>query len=440
MTTAHRPRLRRGLITLVGALSVTTLALAGCAAGDSGSTGSGTDSEKFTVLLNDENQNVKPVLEALSTGACATEEAAQPLEFSSIPQGDMDANNQLLASQDSLPTLFSAGGTPSEAAKLDKAGKLVHFDDALAALDATDDVLPSAKAVIEKLYGGNFVMLPSQYNIEGIFYNKQIFADLGIEVPTTWDELNDAAAKVQAAGYTALSASGNQGWPLTRLISGYLFRTVGPDALKAVQDGTAKLTDPEYVAAAQAIADLGAAGYFGANVTSLDYDGATNEFLTGKAAMIYMGSWLLGNINDPAQNKLPADSVGFMPFPAVDGGKGAIDQYPANVGVAITMSSSTFGPNAQAWLKCIADNFGTDSLKNQNTISGFAVNTPVDVPAITQEVLDRMADGGEGVLWFEALFNAKAGQDSSDNAPLLVTGQISPEDFMKTLQTDLDAG
>jgi len=51
-----------------------------------------------------------------------------------------------------------------------------------------------------------------------------------------------------------------------------------------------------------------------------------------------------------------------------------------------------------------------------------------------------MADGGEGVLWFEALFNAKAGQDSSDNAPLLVTGQISPEDFMKTLQTDLDAG
>jgi raffinose/stachyose/melibiose transport system substrate-binding protein len=438
VTTAHRPRLRRGLISMVGALSVTALALTGCA--PTGNADGATDSEKFTVLLNAENQNVQPVLEALSTGACAAEQEAQPLEISTIPQENMDANNQLLASQDALPVMFSAGGTPSEAAKLDEAGKLVHLDDALTKVGDPDNLLVSASAVIKQLYGGNMVLLPSQFNIEGIFYNKEIFAELGIDVPTTWDELTAAAETVKAAGYTAFSASGDQGWPLTRLISGYLFRSVGPDALKAVADGTAKLTDPEYVAAAQAIADLGAAGYFGPNVASLDYDGATNEFLTGKSAMIYMGSWLLGNINDPAQNQLGDDVVGFMPVPTVDGGAGEIDQYPANAGVAIAMSASTFGPNAQAWLACIADNFGTDSLRDQNTISGFRVNTPVDVPAITQVVLDRMGDGGPSVLWFEALFNAKAGQDSSANAALLVTGQMTAEDFMSILQTDLDAG
>jgi raffinose/stachyose/melibiose transport system substrate-binding protein len=440
VTTASRSRQRRQLLTAVAALGSAAIVLTGCAGGGGTPAGEGTDSATFTFLLNDENQNVQPVLEALAKNECAAEEKAQPLEFSTIPQGEMDSNNQLLASQDALPVAFSAGGTPSEAAKLDKAGKLVNFETALADLDATDDVVPAAVSTIEKLYGGNFVMLPTQYNIEGIFYNKAYFEAAGIEEPQTWDELLDAAQTFEDEGYTAFSASGDQGWPITRLISTYLFRSVGPDALKDVQDGNAKLTDPEYVAAAQAVADLGAEGYFGANVTSLDYDGATNEFLNGNAAMIYMGSWLLGNINDPEQNKIGADNVGFMPFPAVEGGKGSIDQYPANVGVAVTMSSATFGPNAQAWLKCIAENFGAHSLADQSTISGFAVNGDVDVPEITATIQDKIATGGESVLWMEALFNAKAGQDSSANAALLVTGQISAEDFMKTIQTDLDAG
>ncbi|MEU1161910.1 hypothetical protein ABZ372_14690, partial [Streptomyces sp. NPDC005921] len=54
-----------------------------------------------------------------------------------------------------------------------------------------------------------------------------------------------------AKGIQPFSASGQQGWPLTRLISGYLYRSLGPDALKDVADGKARLTDPGYVKAAQ---------------------------------------------------------------------------------------------------------------------------------------------------------------------------------------------
>src|SRR5205823_4339159 len=158
-----------------------------------------------------------------------------------------------------------------------------------------------------------------------------------ISVPTSWDQMVADAAKLQAKGIQPFAASGIQGWPLTRLIGNLIFSSVGPNALVNVKNGKAKLTDPEYVAAAQKIADLGAKGYFGANVTSLDYDSATNEFLTGKSAMIYMGSWLLGNINSDA-DKIGADNVGFFKFPAVDGGKGSIDQYPSNVGLPATFS------------------------------------------------------------------------------------------------------
>ena len=98
--------------------------------------------------------------------------------------------------------------------------------------------------------------LPFQYNIEGIFYNKKMFAEQGIKVPQSWDELVAAATKLKAAGVQPFTAGGKSGWPVSRWIGAYLFRSLGGDAMAAVANKTAKLTDPGYVAAAQAIQDL----------------------------------------------------------------------------------------------------------------------------------------------------------------------------------------
>ena len=74
----------------------------------------------------------------------------------------------------------------------------------------------------------------------------------------------------------------------------------------------------------------------------------------------------------------------FMPFPAVTGGQGSIDQYPANAGSPNVINAKLYGPNGQAWLKCIAANYGSASLKDQGTFSGFKVNTPVaSLPPLT---------------------------------------------------------
>ncbi len=41
------------------------------------------------------------------------------------------------------------------------------------------------------------------------FYNAQIFEEVGVEPPTTWDELIDVCEKIEAAGYQALAVPGN---------------------------------------------------------------------------------------------------------------------------------------------------------------------------------------------------------------------------------------
>ena len=48
---------------------------------------------------------------------------------------------------------------------------------------------------MENVYGG-MVSLPYQYNLEGIWYNKQMFSEAGVDEPQTFQELLDASASL----------------------------------------------------------------------------------------------------------------------------------------------------------------------------------------------------------------------------------------------------
>ncbi|PPK98855.1 raffinose/stachyose/melibiose transport system substrate-binding protein [Kineococcus xinjiangensis] len=424
---------------LVAALGVSALALTACGGGDSETSGGAAGGAgSFDFLVNTENATVPAMLETLSQAECKTADDAAPLKIETVPQKQLDQKLQLLAGQNALPEQFAAGSSPALTKQLAENGHVVDFEKALTDLGKLDKVQPAAIATIESLYGG-FNALPYEYNVEGIWYNKKIFADNGIAVPTTWDELVAASEKLQAAGVQPFAASGEQGWPITRMISGYLFRSLGPDAMDEVAAGEAKLTDPEYVAAAQAVADLGAKGWFGQGVGSIDYDTAMAQFLGGETGMMYMGSWALGNFTDPEQNQIGVENVGFMPFPAVAGGKGSIDQLPSNVGLPMTMSEKAYDENAGAWLGCIADNYGSALLEEKQSISGFVADSDAPVDDLTKMVQDKIASTDETVLWFEAHFPTKATDTSQTNAAPLVSGTLSAQEFMELVQTDLDA-
>jgi raffinose/stachyose/melibiose transport system substrate-binding protein len=287
--------------------------------------------------------------------------------------------------------MFAAGNAPATTKTLVQAGDIANLQDELTKLGVINDVEPAAVSTIKNLYGG-FYVIPDEFNIEGIFYNKKIFSANGISAPTTWDQLTAEAAKLQSKGIQPFSASGQQGWPITRLISGYLYRSLGPDAMNDIASGKAKLTDPAYVKAAQAIADLGSKGYFGKGVESIDYNTSVNTFLTGKAAMLYMGTWVLANISDKTADTVGASNIGFMPFPSVSGGAGDSTRYPANVGLPFTFGAKTLGPKTEAWLKCIVQNYGAGVLKDYGTYSGFTAGTPVSgLSALQTSIQQTMA-------------------------------------------------
>lgn len=423
-------------LALVGAGAI---ALAGCSGStDGGDSGSG----DFTYLGQTENTTIIDTLETLAGDQCSAEQEAAPLKSDSIAGTQWDQQLQLLASQDALSDLSMAAGTPSLMQQFIDGGQVLNLSDALDELGVSDKILPAAESTIQALYGdGALYALPTEFNIEGFWYNEQLLEDNGIAVPETWDALVDAAATLQAAGVQPFSAAGKDGWPVTRLVGDYIFRDLGPDALQKVADGDAKLTDPEYVAAADAVAELGAAGYFGDAVGSVDYNAAMNTFLTGKAAFFYMGSWALANFNDAEQNQIGADNIGFAQFPAVEGGAGSIDQVPANVGIPVMLSQKGYDDSTGEWLKCIVENYGDTVLADSGVVSGFALdNPPTDLPATTQIVQDTIQTAPSSVLWFEALFSSEGTSVSQTNGGALVNGSVTGTQFMELVQAANDKG
>lgn len=443
-----KPRTTIRKTAAIGASAALILALTACGGGATptpGASGGGgaanvNEGSNFVVLTANENPALRTQLDNLAKGVCSAANTALPLQHETVAQADVVTKMTQLASQGALPNHFIAGTAQVRPnGDLGKANVLLDYEKALTEAGAWNNVSPAAATTVKNVYGG-MVSLPYQYNVEGIWYNKKLFAANNITEPKTYDELLTAMDKLKAAGVTPMTQGGKQGWPLTRLIGIQIYRTVGPNALADVRDGKAKMTDPDYVKGAQALADMAAKGYLGEGVSTRESDAATAQFLTGKAAMTYNGSWLLSNVNDPKQNTIGVDAVGFMPFPSVTGGKGSAEQWPANAGASMSFRAKDYGPKNAAWLKCIAENFGEEALKTSGQISGLKVNREVtNVAPATKMVQEKVASAKESVLWFEALMDQKSNALASTNVSLLVTGQMSAADYMAKLQQSIEA-
>ncbi|HEX6288794.1 MAG TPA: extracellular solute-binding protein [Herpetosiphonaceae bacterium] len=363
-------------------------------------------------------------------------------EHEVAPQTDLIQRVQLLAGSNNLPTMFAyESGAPL--LPLIEAKKVLDVEKTFTELGIFDQLNPATVALLKSLVNDQgLYAIPVELNIEGFWYNKKLFADNGLQEPKTWDELLQVAEALHAKGIQPFSASGQQGWPLTRLINGYAIRKYGPDVMERVAQGELKLTDPGFIEAAKIVQDMGTKGYFGEGVATIDYDTAVDQFLQGTAAMLYMGSWELRTFNDPARNQIGAENVGLFNIPTVDGGAGTADAWSMNAGLTRSFSQAAYDANPQAvgdWIKGVFSQYGQQAA-DAGLVTGFTVaNPPTNQPELTKMVVQQIAGAKTGVLWFEARFDPEATTLSQTNAALLATGDMTPEQFMTDLQQALDS-
>ncbi|MDQ6421661.1 extracellular solute-binding protein [Paenibacillus sp. LHD-117] len=178
-----------------------------------------------------------------------------------------------------------------------------NFDPGVLAEQATD--------------GRNFIM-PLNAGPIAVFYNKKIFAELGIEIPTTYDALMGAAQQIKDAGKTPFALGWKDGWTLGMWLSrDFPSHTAliekQTDFFDKLEKGEAKFADNPAVKTTIAHA-LDMFKFGNKDQLGVDYNGAIDLFAREEAAMMYMGTWPLADIQKK-NPELYETGMGYFPYP-----------------------------------------------------------------------------------------------------------------------------
>lgn len=180
-----------------------------------------------------------------------------------------------------------------------------------------DDFFPGMYAI--GTVDGVQYSVPISGETQILYYRKDILEAAGIPVPTTMDELYEAAVALNRPGEMAGILLRGQKIHTAWNSSGFVWAYGGRISNDPVNPTEAAFNSPEAVAAismyAKLLQDAGPAG--AGNYTWYE---AVADFQQGKAAMYLDASVFMGDIEDPSKSQV-AGLVGYAPMPAGPAGR-----------------------------------------------------------------------------------------------------------------------
>ncbi|MEQ2527948.1 ABC transporter substrate-binding protein [Bacillaceae bacterium CLA-AA-H227] len=149
-----------------------------------------------------------------------------------------------------------------------------------------------------------------------IFYNKHVFEENGVEVPTTFDEFFAAADKLKDAGITPLALGDKEAWTATQIFENILLGVLGQDDYKGLFSGDVVFDDERVFEAAELFKKT--LSYVNEDHASRNWQDAAQLVGNGEAAMTIMGDWAKGYFSNDLKLETNVD-FGYTTTPETDG-------------------------------------------------------------------------------------------------------------------------
>lgn len=287
----------------------------------------------------------------------------------------------------------------------------------------------AAAVIDDQLWGVPFAKQTIQ-----VYYNKTIFADLGLSPPATYEDLATIAATVQEAGLIPFAVTGKDSWQLVNVFDALVGPLYGGgDFLDAAIAGEKSFTDPGFVAALQAFDDM--TPLFPRFVAGVSYTDSQTMFSSGQAAMYPGGAWELGGFRATDPNM----DIGIFSVP-MPGGGGPAPTWGYEDGAFAISASSPHPDEALALLRWIATpEFGqvfTDKLAQASSVNGV---TPAD--PVLGEMLANYAANPVPMVWVTEYFGVSAPAPYAalmNAAQNLLADATTPEEAAASIQASVD--
>ncbi len=135
--------------------------------------------------------------------------------------------------------------------------------------------------------------VPYMSNASGVLYNKDLFAEYGWTIPTTWDEFIALCEDIQAEGILPLYFGYKDTWTCLAPWNALAVSLVDSDIAYQVNSGEALFSEA-YVEVAQKQKQL--LDYAEATPVAYGYNDACTAFARGESAMYVIGSYAISQI------------------------------------------------------------------------------------------------------------------------------------------------
>ncbi|MBW4839856.1 MAG: ABC transporter substrate-binding protein [Paenibacillaceae bacterium] len=265
--------------------------------------------------------------------------------------------------------------------------------------------------------------------MQGVVYNKDIFDDLGLSIPTNFEEFLAVCEKIKASGVTPVFMPYKDNWSANIWPAAAFANFVSkndPTFFDELNNNKRKWSDiPEFQTFLEQQYEVYKKGYTNTDVLSDSYDMAVGKFLKKEVAMMFMGDWLIEGVlqQDPNMH------LGVFPIPS---------EQDASLG-ASPLGGQLFIPKKAKHLaeaKEFLNFMGSKEIAQKIVDSkGYVsnlndVNTP-ELPAYKQEIVDNYITPKKTVLTTDAFMLV----DRSELYRLLqdqFAGGLTPEEVLKS--------
>ena len=181
------------------------------------------------------------------------------------------------------------------------------------------DVLMDA-ALEQGTYNGKVYGLPVlNVAISGIYYNKDMFEQYNLEVPTTISELEKVCNTLVENGITPFALANASKWTGSMYFMNLATRYGGLEPFQKAVSGEGTFEDESFVYAGEKIQEWVEKGYFPEGVNSLsEDDGQAKQLMYQETAgMLLCGSWYTGTFSSDSEDFY--QKIDWFPFPAIEG-------------------------------------------------------------------------------------------------------------------------
>jgi glucose/mannose transport system substrate-binding protein len=232
---------------------------------------------------------------------------------------------------------------------------------------------------------GNIYSVPVNiHRANVLWFNPALLDELGVTVPTTWDEFLAACEPIEAAGKVCLAMGTT--WTAMHLMEVVLLGELGADGYSALWDGSGDWGSADVTAALETFNEL--LQHTNTDAASIDWQEASQLVGNGDAAFTIMGDWTDGYFSgDPAGNNLglvPGEGYGWAPPPGTDG----VFQFLSD---SFVLAKGAPHPEAtMAWLTEAGSKSGQEAF---NPVKGsICARTDCDTSLFNEYLQSAMAD------------------------------------------------